>query len=211
MKTILMKRAYALLASLALLWGLPVSTHATLIDRGGGMIYDTDLNITWLQDANYAKTSGYDANGTMTWYEAMTWASNLIYGGYDNWRLPTSDSNCSFLNCNGSEMGHLFYDEFGGTAWSSILTITDSDLALFINIYPSYYWSGTELLPGTALGFSFGDSTQDFQLKVEAFHAWAVRDGDVTSVPEPSTLLLFGFSLLGFWFFTIKKFRQRQG
>ena len=36
-----------------------MSAHAVLVDRGGGMLYDTVLNITWLQDANYAKTSGY--------------------------------------------------------------------------------------------------------------------------------------------------------
>ena len=35
-----------------LLFGSTAS--ATLIDRGGGLIYDTDLDITWLQDANYA-------------------------------------------------------------------------------------------------------------------------------------------------------------
>ena len=36
---------------------IPVS--ATLIDRGNGLIYDDAQNITWLQDANYAFTSGY--------------------------------------------------------------------------------------------------------------------------------------------------------
>ena len=62
---------------------------AALIDRGGGLIYDSDLDITWLQDANYAKTSGHDPNGNMTWGAAMTWASQLEYAGYTGWRLPT--------------------------------------------------------------------------------------------------------------------------
>ena len=30
------------------------AAHATLMNNGGGLIYDSDLNITWLQDANYA-------------------------------------------------------------------------------------------------------------------------------------------------------------
>jgi len=29
------------------------------------MIYDDVLNITWLQDADYAQTSGYDPDGLM--------------------------------------------------------------------------------------------------------------------------------------------------
>lgn len=53
--------------------------HATLIDRGSGLLYDDVLKITWLQDANYAKTSGYDADGKMSWGEAKTWASNLVF------------------------------------------------------------------------------------------------------------------------------------
>jgi len=39
--------------------------------------YDTDLNITWLADANYAKTSGYDPDGLMTWNEAQSWIPSL--------------------------------------------------------------------------------------------------------------------------------------
>jgi hypothetical protein len=37
--------------------------NAQLIDRGGGLIYDNVLDVTWLQDANYAKTSGYVTPG----------------------------------------------------------------------------------------------------------------------------------------------------
>ena len=85
--------------------------------------YDTDLNITWLANAN--------VNGTMTWAAANTWAANLSFTNginvYDNWRLPTTlqpDASCgsqsggvsSGGNCTGSEMRHLFYAELGGTA-----------------------------------------------------------------------------------------------
>jgi hypothetical protein len=68
--------------------------HATLLDRGGGLLYDDILNITWLQDANYARTSGYDENGKMNWDQATAWVNQLGY--YDSvrdttwtdWRLP---------------------------------------------------------------------------------------------------------------------------
>ena len=55
-------------ATLILLAGISLSgaAQAALFDRGGGLIYDDVLNVTWLQDANYAKTSGYDADGDMS-------------------------------------------------------------------------------------------------------------------------------------------------
>ena len=88
--------------------------------------YDTELDITWLADANYAQTSGYDADGKMTWDEANTWAGNLSFTDgvnvYDDWRLPiTTDTGtlgCNFTyggtDCGynpdpaSSEMAHLY-------------------------------------------------------------------------------------------------------
>ncbi|MDZ7753839.1 MAG: PEP-CTERM sorting domain-containing protein [Gammaproteobacteria bacterium] len=82
---------------------LPGAASATLIDRGGGLIYDDVLDITWLRDANYAFTSGFaaanlesdggtddiSADGRMGWDAAVAWADDLVFGGYDDWRLPT--------------------------------------------------------------------------------------------------------------------------
>ena len=44
----------AIAAALGTTLALPGLANAALIDRGGGLIYDTDLDITWLADANYA-------------------------------------------------------------------------------------------------------------------------------------------------------------
>jgi hypothetical protein len=55
-----------------------------LIDRGGGLIYDSDLNITWLSDANLAKGYGAASGGQMNWFAAMFWVNNLSYGGFDD-------------------------------------------------------------------------------------------------------------------------------
>jgi len=104
---------------LALLAGLSLSgvAQATLIDRGGGLIYDDVLNITWLQDANYAKTSGYDSDGKMTWADASIWADTLVYYdsvrnvNIDNWRLPTltpvgASFNYDFSNNGSTDHGY---------------------------------------------------------------------------------------------------------
>jgi hypothetical protein len=96
--------------------------------------YDTELDITWLADANYAKTSNYDADGKMTWDAANIWAANLSFTDgvivYDNWRLPTvnpvngANFNYSY-STDGStdwgyntaspqnEIGHMFYVTLG--------------------------------------------------------------------------------------------------
>ena len=50
----------------------------------------TALGITWLGDANYAKTSGYDADGQMSWTAANVWAAGLNFDGITGWRLPTT-------------------------------------------------------------------------------------------------------------------------
>lgn len=73
------------------------SAQATLYDRGSGMIYDDVLDVTWLQDANYAYTTSYTTSagrdisatgGLMTWGESVEWASQLSFAGFNNWRLP---------------------------------------------------------------------------------------------------------------------------
>ena len=144
------------LSRLALAAALSVATlsaQAGLVARPGGMVYDTVQNITWLQNWN--------TNGRMDWTTANNWANNLVYGGFDDWRLPTANttasSNCSAnfnpgggfpqqyfgFNCTGSEMGHMFYNEFGATAGQSILAGSNAaNLALFTNVQSSVYWSG---------------------------------------------------------------------
>ena len=63
------------------------STQAALIDRGNGLIYDNVLNVTWMQDVALSGTLG--GAGIFNWSGAKAWANQLVYGGYDDWRLPT--------------------------------------------------------------------------------------------------------------------------
>jgi hypothetical protein len=86
-------------------------SNASLFDRGNGMIYDNVLNITWLQDANYAATSGYSTsnNGAMNWNQATAWVSNLNYQGLTGWRLPTitdtGSPGCESFAYSGTDCG----------------------------------------------------------------------------------------------------------
>lgn len=151
--------------------GFSTVAHAVLIDRGNGMIYDSGQNLTWLQDANYARTSGYDADGLMGWDSAIAWATGLSYGGYSDWRLPTvtnagapgvqcsnSGPDCGYnVNTSGSEMAYMWYDILGNTAMFDIdgnrtgcdysspwcLTSTSADGVDILNLQPDWYWLGT--------------------------------------------------------------------
>jgi hypothetical protein len=108
--------------ALAGVLALAIATaHAPLFDRGGGLIYDDVLKITWLSDANYAMSSSYDTDGRMNWRAANTWAAGLSHGGYDDWRLPTAlnqdgSEPCNGGSCAGSEMGPTCFT----TTWGQL-------------------------------------------------------------------------------------------
>ena len=68
---------------------ISTATNAALVTRlSGQAVYDTDLDITWLSDANYAETSGFDCDGLMVWNNAISWIRIFQFGGHDDWRLP---------------------------------------------------------------------------------------------------------------------------
>jgi hypothetical protein len=188
--------------------------NAALVNRGGGMIYDTTLDITWLADWNYALTSGYatsnaggDATnqikntGEMGWAAANAWANSLVFGGYSDWRLPTALSRtgsvpCAYNGCNGSEMGHMYYDDWGSPVGGpNSLGSNTANFSLFRNVKTAEYWSGT-VYGGYSWFFSTRYGNQGNNDPSITYYAVAVRDGDVSaSVPEPATFALLSLSL----------------
>lgn len=186
------------------------ATHAALIDRGGGLIYDTDLDVTWLSDTTIG---GYG----ISWDGALIWAANFSYYDsvrdvtYTDWRLPKADTACSSYNCTGSELGHLFYNELGGVAGQTITTTHNDNYNLFQNISEwSYFWTGNEYAGFCDAEWGYCFEAWDFYFYIGAqghnlktytdYYRWAVRDGDVAGmsvVPVPAAFWLFGSGLLG--------------
>lgn len=156
------------------------SSRAELHDRGNGLIFDDVLNITWLQNAKYG--------GNKKWEEAVEWAANLEYQGYDDWRLPSmsvssgvptgttaSPIDCSTateLECRDNELGYMYFHNLGGKA-NQVLGNQG-----FIQNIQRVYWSGTES-PGGVWVFTFNYGGMAEELKAFGDAVWAVRPGDV--------------------------------
>jgi hypothetical protein len=134
-------------------------------------------------------------SGRMNWAAALHFidAMNAAnYLGFNDWRLPWTllpDSSCSNFgstgdstgfDCTGSEMGHLFYEEFDAERDTSVLDTGDpAELAKFSNLTRSGYFADAEF--GAWL-FHFWGGAQGNPLTVDEFKqlfAWPVRDGDV--------------------------------
>ena len=153
--------------------------QASLVDLNNGLIYDTDSNLVWLQDAN--------TDGAKNWDQAIQWASDFIYDDgfgnqYEGWSLPSL-----------SQLDHLLSTELGGSA-GSLLTET----APFYNfVTGGRYWTSTETV-GDSQEHAWtisGKLAQGTQIKSEAAYAWAVRSGNgIVPVPVPG--MVWPFSVL---------------
>jgi len=182
--------------------------------------YDTDLNITWLADANYAKTSGFDTDGMMTWSGATAWAAGLNVHGITGWRLPTmvdtgtpgcaqlanSGTDCGYnVTPSSAEMAHMFYVTLGnkgnispsGTAQAGAGLVNSGP---FLNAQNGPYWLGTSYVnanSGNAWFFGTAKGIQNVAAVGYNYFGWAVRSGDiavsagaVAAVPEAETMAL---------------------
>jgi hypothetical protein len=147
----------------------------------------------------------------MTWQSAVNWADALSYFDsvravtYTDWRLPSTlapDATCGTpgpafgTNCTGSELGHLYYTELGGTVHDPIGPHPAPGPGPFTNLQGDGYWSGTSFDATNAYVLNFGFSgAQAADNKTLGYYALAVREGDV--VPLPGAAWLFGTGLLG--------------
>ena len=151
---------------------------------GAVFLYDTDLNITWLRNANAAAGSSFDNGGSttdgfMTWANANNWANTLSVGSYSNWRLPTmidtGASGCDLSYAGGtdcgakvqtatSELAHLYYVSLGNLSYcppgdpacaSAQAGWGLTNTGNFQNLQPSDYWSGTEYAPNLGAAWYF--------------------------------------------------------
>jgi hypothetical protein len=150
--------------------GFSTFAHAALQNNGGGLIYDTDLNITWY---DYTKSQAH-------WPDQVAWAAGLTVGGVTGWRLPSTvdgpytnpfdytGTTTAGYNITTSEMGHLYYTELGNIAFYDVNGghhPGEDGLvhqSFFTGLQAVCYWSSTLYAtgPGQAWTFDFVNGLQ---------------------------------------------------
>ena len=164
--------------------------------------YDTVLDITWLADANYAKTSGAYADafptGGMWWDFAVTWTQNLNYFGATDWRLPKVISKISSgtlaevsagrgATALESELGYMYYTHLhlgdNPTPSSGTIALSGVPDGYIKNFVADLYWTSDRFAGNQSLAWGLWTSypfagSQAYVPRVLPEYAWAVHDGD---------------------------------
>jgi len=172
-----------------------ITAHAALVDNGDGTITDTDTNLMWFKDGNYAQTSGYHPTGYMPYFDPYyyidleNWLpliNNNNTFGYNDWRLP-SCVHKPYNTCTNGELQHLFNNE----------NISLSNPGPFIN-FQRYY--GTSLMSYPFYWVQdFDTGGQAIAMDQNNLYFILVRTiASSPVVPEPISSILFltGGSLL---------------
>jgi hypothetical protein len=148
--------------------GAPPSTGTALQPSADGQtIYDPTADVTWLANANLAKTQQFgvqctnhdgtlciDIDGSMSHTTAENWISAMNAAGYlgqRNWQLPPipdSDATCmpqssGGFDCVGNPMGSLFYRQLKLNQGMPAVPTPSVKVGPFSNLQPYLYWSCT--------------------------------------------------------------------
>ncbi|HEV3333278.1 MAG TPA: hypothetical protein VG096_19960 [Bryobacteraceae bacterium] len=179
----------------------------------GNIVYDSNLGVCWLADANLAAkpsmraalgVSGINPNGTMEFQTAQNWVAALNgydggagYLGHNNWQLPVTpitDGSCASTGtgggsfgpgCTGSAMGNLYHD-------SLALNYPNSDApgfgvpvsVFFQNLKLSYYWTQTPNGGGQEV-YSFSNGMQGgVTTEFPYYYALPMVPGPIVDAPH---------------------------
>ena len=106
------------------------------IDNKDGTITDRATGLMWMKA---------DSSKAMNWQEALKYAQDLEYGGYDDWRLPNAKELQYIVDYSRSP------DTTGSPAIDSIFQTTSIENEAGQKDYP-YFWSSTTHLDGPSPG-----------------------------------------------------------
>jgi len=178
----------------------------------GQTIYDPNLKVTWLADANLAGTqtfgvSNINKGGSMDYATAVRWveAMNTLdhgagYLGHNNWQLPTApaeDHTCartgrhgeSFgFHCFGSALGSLYYGSLGLREPDTAVRMPADTVGPFHDFQPYLYWSGSPPADPKQgfVSFSFNSGFQGANVTLNYLYVLVMIKGKLPGTP-PAT------------------------
>jgi len=191
------------------------SGSSGLEPMGNGTVYDANLGVFWLADANLAgdarvrKMLGADklninSDGTMDYQTALQWVNLLNkYNGekgyldHNKWQLPVTpayDSTCSSRNidsfgatCTGSALGNLYSVGLGKNFPDSVAPEFSVTVDPFENLQPSLYWT-LDTNSGGSVTFSFLSQNQAANTpKYNFMHVLATIPGAIDNKPPANS------------------------
>jgi hypothetical protein len=143
----------------------------------GRTVYDPVANVTWLADANLAKSQTFNAQctgkdgvlcinpgGSMSHTTALNWINAMNaanYLGQSSWQLPPipdKDPSCQNggFGCTGDPLGALFYNQLHLAVGTPAVPTPPVKVGPFQNLQPYLYWTcqaaaGSQVLCGSDL------------------------------------------------------------
>ena len=134
--------------------GYPKS-GARFVDNGDGTITDKATGLMWAKDGNGA---GCNNGATIAWGAAITFANDLTFAGYSDWRLPNVKELQSIVD------------------YSTYNPAIDSS---FTNTQSGYYWSSTTYADLTDFAWDvyFNYGYVDLDDKDDGYYVRPVRGG----------------------------------
>ena len=140
-------------------------TSAPLTNNGDGTVTDKTTGLMWQQAT---------APGAYSWEEALSYADNLTYAEYNDWRLPNLKELQSITD-------QETYDPVIDTDYFSIT-------------FSAHYWSSSTHVsnPESAWGVGFGEGEVDEDTKTLDGYVRCVRGGPVQPIAEFTQDVTYG-------------------
>jgi hypothetical protein len=105
-------------------------------DNGNGTVTDEATGLMWMKVDSGKLRAGKNKDGKLNWQEALSWAENLEYAGYSDWRLPNVKELQSIVDYTRSPA------TTNSAAIDPVFQTTSFIAESGQKDYP-YYWSGT--------------------------------------------------------------------
>lgn len=137
------------------------------VDNGNGTVTDSATGLIWTKNANH---------GAMSWEAAVAYCSNLVYAGYDDWRLPSVARQDAL-----GLMGKPELDTLGRPGGDPKSPSFSTPGAPFTGVQSDLYWSST------VSEFYNGHASTECAVRMDngdvwdcgggSYYVWPVRGG----------------------------------